>query len=64
MHTFIQSKPDRDRPAIYSVGAWSPPAYQDKNWKWNALCNCASQAEAAAWVSYLNGGERPSGTFA
>ena len=60
MHTFIETKQDDGR-KLYSVGSWCPPAYQDARATWNPLRDCASAAEAAHWVSFLNGGERPQG---
>lgn len=50
MHTY---KARKDNGVwLYVVGYWSPPA-------WEPLRDCATELEASAWVSYLNGGERP-----
>ena len=53
MHTFDRVK-DGDG-YIYVVG-WIDPHSQ-----WHPLRDCANAAEAAAWVSYLNGGTAPEG---
>jgi hypothetical protein len=65
MHTFRQDLPDN-----YAVGYWAPAkarvyhgdkpepvANHDGEWMW--LRDCKTAAEAASWVSYLNGGKRP-----
>lgn len=52
MHTFDRV-PDHNGGYIYVVG-WIDPHAQ-----WHPLRDCKSPSEAARWVSYLNGGERP-----
>jgi|KBSMisStaDraftv2_1062788.scaffolds.fasta_scaffold3041786_1 hypothetical protein len=52
MHTFDRAK-NVDGDYVYVVG-WT-----DVNGRWHPLRDCKSASEAARWVSYLNGGERP-----
>ena len=52
MHTFDRIK-DGDGSYLYVVG-WIDPHAQ-----WHPLKDCATAVEAAMWVSYLNGGQRP-----
>lgn len=52
MHTFDRAR-DCDGNYVYVVG-WTDP-----NSQWHPLKDCKSASEAARWVSYLNGGERP-----
>jgi hypothetical protein len=56
MHTFDRIK-DGDGRYLYVVG------WFDRANIWHPLRDCGSASEAAAWVSYLNGGERPAGVF-
>jgi hypothetical protein len=51
MHTFVRIK-DGDGGYLYVVGGVL-------NNEWHPLRDCNSAAEAAMFVSYLNGGERP-----
>jgi hypothetical protein len=53
MHTFDRVKDGDDY--LYVVG-WIDPHAQ-----WHPLRDCANAAEAAACVSYLNGGTAPEG---
>ena len=52
MHTFDRVRQD-DGSYLYVVG-WFDAANV-----WHPLRDCVSEADAAQWVSYLNGGERP-----
>jgi hypothetical protein len=60
MHSFTQFRQDGGG-YLYSVGYWQPPAYDTDRATWQPLRDCGSAEEAAGWVSYLNGGERPAG---
>jgi len=52
MHTFDRAR-DVDGNVVFVVG-WIDPHAQ-----WHALRDCKTASEAAWFVSYLNGGERP-----
>jgi hypothetical protein len=74
MHTFLQREDDNGE-AYYSVGYWAPAKalvygnmenhdddfapIADHAGEWMPLRTCKTAAEAASWVSYLNGGKRP-----
>jgi hypothetical protein len=63
MHTFARARQD-DGNYLYVVGYWCPPAYnEERGAKWQPMRDCASPSEAARWVCYLNGGERPAGDW-
>jgi hypothetical protein len=56
MHTFIRvTNTDADK-TPYSVGYWEAG-------EWMPLRDCKTAAEAASWVSYLNGGKQPDGPW-
>lgn len=57
MHTFARLRQD-DGSYLYIVGCWGPA--HDGTMTWNPMRDCTSATEAAMFVSYLNGGERPS----
>jgi hypothetical protein len=50
MHTYIRIPRDD----LYVVGYYHPT-----DEKWQPLRDCATEAEASAWVSFLNGGTFP-----
>lgn len=56
MHTFARLS-QGDGTYLYIVGCWGPA--NDGTMTWNPMRDCKSASEAARWVSYLNGGERP-----
>jgi hypothetical protein len=69
MHTFIRvTNTDEDK-TPFSVGYWAPAkafTYDEDpeptgsyGGEWMPLRDCKTAAEAASWVSYLNGGKRP-----
>ena len=60
MHTFSKVREDDGGSWTYVVGYWCPPVY-GQDGEWEPLRDCANAAEAAAWVSYLNGGAAPEG---
>jgi hypothetical protein len=57
MHTMHQYTTDDDT-TRWSVGFWQPEAYGEPA-KWCDLLDFINMIDAARWVSYLNGGERP-----
>jgi hypothetical protein len=58
MHTYRKT-PQGDGRYLYVVG-FDACTIQDQ---WTALRDCKDEAEAAAYVSYLNGGDHPRKQF-
>lgn len=61
MHTYKHDK-DGD---TWVVGYYTTDSYSDGGSRliWNALKNFHNEAEAAAYASYLNGGDHPRKPF-
>jgi len=56
MHTMKYNKEDR----LWTVGYFEPKADETGEWHtWHPLEDYKDKQEAAAWVSYLNGGPKP-----
>lgn len=60
MHTLHKYEDDNDG-MRWSVGFWQPAAYNEPV-QWLPLLDFINMSDAAAWVSYLNGGSKPDGT--